>query len=265
MKHRSLLKLTALLLVCALALCGCGKQEPQNSGTNDGTPMALGQWTLTPETWSSPNGATIYLSAEVTNPDKTATAEFVVRQGDGDVVNAPCTWDGNKLLAEAELNAADGYGFFIVLTAADGSLTEWPLGGADSSLVNLASALNSYCNLLVTDSTCDSGKLTLTSGTLEIQVPQFTDGGAAITCEKVALVLMKDGQELTRSAIAVGASGVPGGFQADLTGTVFTIPAMESDGQLVLRAEVSLSNGQSLSAEGGAWTYMDGQIVATVG
>lgn len=265
MKQRTLFRLTALVLVCALVLCGCGSKEPQNSGESDGTPMALGQWTLTPQTWSSPNGATIYLSAEVTNPDKTATAEFVVRQGDGDVVNAPCTWDGNKLLAEAELNAADGYGYFIVLTATDGSLTEWPLGGADSSLVNLASALESYCNLLVTDASWEGGKLTLTSGSLEIQAPQLTDGGAAITCDTVALVLTKDGQELSRTDVAVGASGVPGGFKADLAGTAFSVPSMEEDGQIVLRAEVSLSNGQSLSAEGGTWTYMDGQIVATVG
>lgn len=265
MKHRTLLKLTALLLVCALALCGCGKKEPQNSGSNDGAPMALGQWSLTPQTWSSPNGATIHLSAEVTNADKSATAEFVVRQGDGDVANVPCTWEGSQLLAEAELNAADGYGYFLVLTAADGSLTEWPLSGVDGSLVNLASALNSYCNLLVTDSAYENGKLTLTAGKLEIQAPQLTDGGEAITCKETALVLLKDGVELTRAAVTVTASEVPGGFEAELAGTVFTLPAMEEDGQVLLRAEVSLSNGQSLSAEGGAWTYMDGQIVATVG
>lgn len=265
MKHSSLLKLTALLLVCALALCGCGKKAPQNSGTNDGGPMALGQWTLTPETWSSPNGATIHLSAEVTNADKSATAEFVVRQGDGDVVNAPCTWDGSKLLAEAELNAADGYSYFIVLTGSDGSLTEWPLTGADVSLVNLASALNSYCNLLVTDSAYENGKLTLTAGSLEIQAPQLTDGGETITCQEASLVLTKDGQELTRTVVTVEASEVPGGFGVELAGTSFTVPDMEEDGQIVLRAEVFLSNGQSLSAEGGTWTYMDGQIVATVG
>ena len=265
MKHSSLLKLTALLLVCALALCGCGKKEPQNSGSNDGAPMALGQWTLTPETWSSPNGATIHLSAEVANADKTATAEFVVRQGDGDVVNAPCTWEAGKLIAEAELNAADGYSYFIVLTAADGSLTEWPLSSTDGSLVNLATALNSYCNLLVTDSSYEDGKLTLTAGKLEIQAPQLTDGGEAITCQEIALVLTKDGEELSRTSVAVTASEIPGGFEAELAGTSFAVPTMEDDGQVVLQAEVSLSNGQSLSAQGGTWTYMDGQIVATVG
>lgn len=265
MKQRSLFRLISLFLVCALALCGCGNKEPQNSGNNDGTPMTLGQWTLTPETWSSPNGATVHLSAEVTNPDKTASAEFVVRLGDGDVVGAPCSWDGNKLLAEAELNAADGYSYYIVLTAADGALTEWPLGGADSSLVNLATALNSYCNLLVTDSTYANGTLTLTSGSLEIQAPQLTDNGNAITCKEVTLVLTKDGQELTRTAVTVTDSEVPGGFEADLAGTTFSVPAMEEDGQILLRLDVTLSNGQSLSAEGGTWTYMDGQIVATVG
>lgn len=261
MKYSALLRLIALFLICTLVLCGCAKKQTQN----DGGPMALGQWSLTPETWSSPNGATIHLSAEVSNADKSATAEFVVRQGDGDVANAPCTWEDGKLIAEAELNAADGYSYFLVLTAADGSLTEWPLPGVDGSLVNLATALNSYCNLLVTDSAYENGKLTLTAGKLEIQAPQLTDGGEAITCQETFLVLTKDGEELTRTAVTVEASEVPGGFEAELVGTTFTLPAMEEDGQVLLRAEISLSNGQSLSAEGGTWTYMDGQIVATVG
>lgn len=267
MKRKNFLAAVAMILLISLALCACGKKEADVDGPAQGEngPVTVTAWTLTPETWSSPNGATIHLSAEMSRRDDAVTGEFVVRQGDADVVNAPCTWDGNKLLAEAELNAADGYSYFVVLTAADGSLTECPLGGADASLVNLASALNSYCNVVVGDSDYSNKTLTLTAGSVEIRVPQITDDGAAITCKEVSLVLTMDGEELTRTAVAVSSTEVSGGFEADLAGTTFSVPAMDDDGQVLLRLEVSLSNGQSLSAEGGTWTYMDGQIISTVG
>ena len=265
MKRKSIISVIALLLVLSLALCACGKKD---TPVEDGA-MALTGWTLTPQTWSSPNGATVNLSAEVNHQDETTTAEFVVRQGDADVCNVPCTWEEGKLVAAAELNAADGYSYFVILTAADGTPTEVALNTAENpvstSLVNLASALNSYCNVIVEDSDITGNTLTITAGSLEIQAPQITNDGAAITCQEVALVLSMNGEELTRSAISPAASEVPGGFEADLSGTTFSVPTLEEDGQIVLLLQVKLSNGQELTCEGATWTYMDGQMVSVVG
>lgn len=263
MKRNTVFALIALVLALALSLCACGKKAVDDS------PMALTDWTLSPQTWSSPNGATVNLTAQVNHKDEAVSASFVVRMGDGDVVNAPCTWDGDKLTAAAELNAADGYSYFVVLTAADGSLEEVPLSTTEkpvsTSLVNLASALNSYCNIIVEDSNITGSTLTLTAGSLEIQAPQITNDGAAITCQETALVLMLDGEEVTRATVTPEASEVPGGFEAGLAGTTFQLPSMAEDGQLILQLKVTLSNGQILTCEGATWTYMDGQVFSAVG
>lgn len=264
MKRKSCFALIALVLAVSLALCACGKQEQGNSGDNDGSPMTLTDWTLTPETWSSPNGATVHLKASVNHRDDTVTAAFVVRQGDGDVATVDCQWEKDTLTASADLNGADGYSYFVVLTGSDGSLTEVALN-ADQSLVNLASALESYCNVVVTDSRYEGSTLTLVAGSGEIQAPQITDDGAAIGCEKAELVLLHDGEELTRTAIDPQTTEVAGAYVADLAGTTFTVPTLEDDGQIVLRLEVKLTNGQELSCEGPSWTYLDGQIVSSVG
>ena len=262
MKRESVLSVIALALVVVLCLGACGKK------TQDG-PMTLTGWTLTPETWSSPNGATVHLSAEVNYKDTEVTAAFVVRQGDGDVVNEPCVWEKDKLTAAAELNAADGYSYFVILTAADGTPTEINLSTEASpvsaSLVNLQSALNSYCNVVVEDSDYSGSTLTVSAGTVEIQAPQLTDGGAAISCKDVALVLLHDGEELSRTAVTVEPTEVPGGFEGNIAGAAFSVPTLDTDGQILLRLEVTLSNDQVLTAEGAAWTYMDGQVVSTVG
>lgn len=263
MKRNTVFTVIALALVLALSLCACGKKA------TDDSPMALTDWTLSPQTWSSPNGATVNLTAQVNHKDEAVSAHFVVRMGDGDVVNEPCVWDGDKLTAAAELNAADGYSYFVVLTAADGTMEEVPLSTAEkpvsTSLVNLASALNSYCNMIVEDSDITGSTLTLTAGSLEIQTPQITDDSAAITCQETALVLMLDGEEVTRATVTPEASEVPGGFEAGLAGTTFQLPSMAEDGQLILLLKVTLSNGQILTSEGATWTYMDGQVFSAVG
>lgn len=264
MKRKSCFALIALVLAVSLALCACGKQEQGNSGDNDGSPMTLTDWTLTPETWSSPNGATVHLKANVNHRDDTVTAAFVVRQGDGDVATVDCQWEEDTLTAAADLNGADGYSYFVVLTGSDGSLTEVALN-ADQSLVNLASALESYCNVVVTDSQYQGGTLTLVAGSAEIQAPRITDDGAEIACDSVFLVLLHDGEELTRTQVTPASTEVTGAYAIDLAGTAFTVPALEDDGQIVLRLEVKLTNGQELTCEGPSWTYLDGQIVSSVG
>lgn len=266
MKRKHFLTILAVIALLCLTMCACHAQDAAES---DGSPMTLTAWTLTPKTWSSPNGATVCLSAQVNHWDDTVSAEFVVRMEDADIVSAPCAWTDGKLTAEAELNAADGYSYFVILTAADGNLTEVPLSTTqqpvDSSLVNLESALNSYCNVLVSGSEYNGGTLTLTEGSVEIQAPQITDNGDAITCAETVLILNHDGAELSKTTVSPAASEVPGGYHADLAGTTFSVPAMDDDGQLTLRLDVTLSNGQHLTCEGGSWTYIDGQIISTVG
>ena len=67
----------------------------------------LTKWELTPEVWSSNNGATISLSATPENYQAGQTAVFSVRLGDVEVANVVCAWDGKVYTAEVDLEAAD--------------------------------------------------------------------------------------------------------------------------------------------------------------
>ena len=107
--------------------------------------------------------------------------------------------------------------------------------------------------------------LTITGGSVEVQAPRITDDGAAITCSEAVLVLTHNGDELDRTQITLEESEVPSGYELDLSGVRFDVPALEDDQQLALRLDVTLSNGQFLTASGCTWSYIDGQLVSAVG
>lgn len=275
MKRKNILALIALIAAFALALTACGSKtadettEAAISETAATGVLALSDWGLTAETWSSPNGATIHLTAVPSAYTDGLTAEFVVRLEGIEVANVPCDWDGTHFTAAAELNGADGYGYYVILTAADGAETEIDVNTAanptDTTLINMASALESYCNVLVESSEFSGTTLTITGGSVEVQAPRITDDGAAITCSEAVLVLTHNGDELDRTQITLEESEVPSGYELDLSGVRFDVPALEDDQQLALRLDVTLSNGQFLTASGCTWSYIDGQLVSAVG
>ena len=145
----------AALLLFALTLNACGKKaEPETTqpvtepaATTQAALEELGltTWSLSASTWSSPNGATIHLTAEPTRHADGDSASFVVRLEDEEIANVPCTWENGNYVAEADLNAADGYCYYVVLTGADGSTAEvavnTPANPIEENYINMQSAL----------------------------------------------------------------------------------------------------------------------------
>ena len=50
-----------------------------------------------------------------------------------------------------------------------------------------------------------------------------------------------------------------------ISGITFNIPSMEDDQQLSIRLDVTLSNGQFLTAPGGTFSFLNGEMVSSVG
>ena len=175
MKRKTMLVLIAVLCAFALVLTGCGKDEeaPETKAAEivtASTPeeeitLGLTGWELDSTTWSSPNGATVHITATPASYSEGLTADFVVRLEGADVITVPCQWDGAAFTGSAELNAEDGYCYYVILSSG-GHTCEVPVNIAtepvDETLVNMATALNTYCTLLVEDSEAAEGKLTLT-------------------------------------------------------------------------------------------------------
>ena len=273
----------AVVLVLALALTACGSKEavPETTVAAETTaaptetvpaePLELTDWTMRASTWSSPNGATIHISATPNYYTEAQKADFVVRLEGDDVVMLPCSWDQETgvYTASADLNAADGYCYYMILTAADGTTTEvavnTPTDTINAAYIDMASALQSYCSIVVEESTFVGSTLTLTAGNVQVQVPSITNENETISCQEASIVLTHNGQELGKQALTLNETDSENHFEADLSGITFTVPELENEEKLELMLAVTLSNGQNLSAYGGNWVCSTEDLLLVVG
>ena len=271
MKHKYLALCAAVIFLLALCLSGCGKDSPSATTvpTSDDLPLGLASVSLSASTWSSPNGATVHLSATPTRHAQGDAARFVVRLEGEEAANIPCDFDGTQYVAEADLNAEDGYCYYVVLTAADGTQLEVdvnsPTQVTNDALINMAASLNTYCNLMVESSAFSSGKLTISSGTAQIQLPRITNAGEEITCKEAVLALEFDGQSADQKSLPLAQPDENSCYSLDLAGQSFSVPALEDDQQVHLRLNVTLSNGQTLSTSGTTWYASGGDLLLSVG
>lgn len=278
MKKRTVL---ALMLVFILALTACGKDAaPETTAATAAAttapaetaapqPLELTDWTMSASTWSSPNGATIHISATPSYYAEGQKADFVVRLEGDEVIMVPCQWDGAAYTASADLNAANGYCYYIVLTAADGTSNEvavnTPTNPVNEAYIDMEAALLSYCSIVVEESSCDSSTLSLTTGKVQVQVPAITNDGETVSCQEAFLVLSHNGQELEKKALSLSETETANLYEAELAGTSFTLPQLKADEKVELTLSVTLTNGQSLSAYGGNWVYGAEDILPVVG
>ena len=279
-------KMTILAVVLALALsltaCG-GEKAPEATETTAAAttaatiaettapsqPLALTGWNMSASTWSSPNGATIHISAAPNYYAEGQKADFVVRLESDDIVSIPCQWDGTNYTASADLNAANGYCYYVILTAADGTVTEvavnTPAAPTNEAFIDIEAALESYCSVIIEDSAFENSKLTLTGGQVQVKVPTITNEGETIACQETALVLTFNGEELKREVLTLTQTDTIGLFEAALENVVFDIPELEAEQKVELTLHVTLTNGQVLSAYGGDWLYDEEGLLPVLG
>ena len=277
MKNKTILVLLAILCAVSLVMTGCGKSQQAPEATaaaaetaaSDETVLGLSCWALDSTTWSSPNGATVHIYATPESYAEGMSAAFVVRLEGSDVTSVPCQWNGSDFVASAELNAEDGYCYYVVLTGADGKQAEIavniPSEPVDETLVNLATALNTYCTLLVEGSETAGNKLTVTTATVRIQPPAIKNDGEPVTCTEAVLVLTFNGEEVGRKVLDLPAANDSGAYEFPVSDISFDIPELEDDNQLNLRLDVALSNGHTLSDVSSSWAYIGGELLGIVG
>jgi len=275
-KHLSIVLSVVLVFALLLSACG-GEKTPASTAAATAAatapapaqPLTLTGWEMGASTWSSPNGATIHITAIPNYYAEGQKADFVVRLESDEVTSKPCQWDGTAYTASADLNADNGYCYYLVLTAADGTVTEvavnTPAEPTNEAFINLEAALASYCSITVEDSDFSGSKLTLSSGKVQVQTPVITNDGDPITCREAALVLSFDGKELDKQVLTLTQTDTAGLFEAELQDLVFEIPEMEDDQKVELTLNATLSNDQALSAFGGDWVYNEEGLLPVVG
>lgn len=278
MKKKFLCALMALVMV--LALCACGsKTAPaeetsaaQTAASSEAAVRELGlsDWSLSASTWSSPNGATIHLTATPTSHVQGDSAVFIVRLEGEEVTSVPCDWESDAYVASADLNAADGYCYYVSLSGEDGASAEiavnTPADPTEENYVNMATALETYCSLTVGESTLTGDTLTIADGIAVVQAPRITDDGENIACAQAMLVLTLDEEEIGSMALTMAPGEADRSYEASLANVSFTIPGeLTEDQRLVLRLDAELTNGQELTVQGATWYYQDGGMATAVG
>lgn len=257
----------ALIAVLALVLTGCGKKDSPAAPEKlpDSGELGLGQVELSAYAWSSNNGATVSVKAAPSYYADGMTAQFVIRVEGEDVENVECVWDNGFFCAEADLNAEDGLCYYVVLTAPNGEEKQvevnTPANPVNEDYINLAHALETYCNLEVTDFSFDGSSLTVTTGSAQIVLPRIAQNGQLAKCEKAELVLSHNESEIDRKSLTL-ADDVG---NVEVSGVHFAVPALEDDEQLHLALEVTLADGQTLTAPGCTWFYNNSQLLPAVG
>ena len=268
---KTVFTLAALILALSLVFTGCGaKNDGKVPALKAGEALELTSWSMNATAWSSPNGATVNLTAIPNGYAEGQSVLFCVRLEGEDVASVPCQWDGKAYTASADLNAADGYCYYAILTGADGSVSEVPVNTPtaviDNSLINMETALNAYCEVSVTDSKLEGDTLTVVDGTMKVQLPWLTLDVGPVTCESAVLVLSYNNEDVAKQELTMPETDGNGLCTVDLSGITYTVPNnLEDDHQLSIRLDVALTDGRTMTAPGGTWYYLDGQLLLAVG
>lgn len=291
MKRKNFFSFTALmLLVCVLlsALAGCAKSESDevaalkaeneslkseiavlNARLAELESAGFKTWKLSAVAWSDSNGATVTFTGEPRTYEDGMSASISVRLEGEEIENVPCSWDGSMFKALIELEAADGYSYTCTLVGSDSAREQILLSSPDmpiyDTLVYMKSNLNAYCNLFVADWEEADEKLNITSGFVQVQLPQITPDGSTVSYTKSQLIFQLNGNTIETQSLELPAGEGSGSYETALTSVSFNMPKMDEDYQLDLLLSVTLSTGEVITASGGSWYYNNGQLSMVVG
>lgn len=277
----------AIAMLAALVLTGCGQSADVSQLEKDIASLqhqvdalsarldaleensGLQDWNLSAVSWGDSTGANVTLTAAPLAYHEGQTANFTVRLGSEEVASVPCEWNGSVYVASADLLAADGYSYYCILTAANGSREQialnTPENPVDDRLVYMETSLTAYCNMIVDGWEDEGGNLSVTSGYAQVQLPRISAGTEELAYAGAELVLRLNGNVVESQSLDMPEGEGEGSYEVVLSGISFQMPEMEDDYQLELTLEVTLSNGQVLGASGGTWYYNDGEMFMVVG
>lgn len=228
----------------------------------------LAGWTLDARAWADSTGADITLTAAPSAYQEGMTASLLVLLEGQEILRLPCQWDGSAFTASGALTAADGYGYYCLLTGPNGTGQQIALTTPENPVqdipVYLASSLTAYCNLLVDSWEEQEGLLVLTAAYAQTQLPRLSAGGEA-AIESAQLVLTLNGSEAARTRVALEPGETAGSFESALIDIRLSIPELTVDDCLDLRLEVTLTDGRQLTAYGASWYRTEDGLYAVVG
>lgn len=285
--------LLALMLCALLVLSACQKEAPatdyeqqiaaltqENAALKEQIDVltrqlgaiqnaVLTDWDLTATASSDRSSAVLSFSAVPAVAPEGQTVSLVVLLNGFEAESVQCAPQDGTYYGTLTLPAADGYSYYCLITNPDGASQQIPLitedNSEDRALIDLSASLYGYCHLMVEDWMFEDSTLTVNSGYFQAMLPMLSQNGDAVTAQKAELVLLHNGQEVSRQEISLTAGEAEGTYESPISAITFSVPALEDDHQLDLVLEITLSAGDPLTNNSCSWYYIDGGLTMVVG
>lgn len=200
--------------------------------------------------WPDGRGADITMTLDA---DPGPEALLRVMAGSTVLAEVPCQWDGAAWTATAGVEAGNGYTYSLVIGSEARTLAS-PEKPAYPELVNLADALNAYCNLVVGEWEVREDVLTLQTCYAHVRYPQL--GGGDVRCTRAELVLKHGDTVLSTFPVTDLLQEADGGCDGQIDNASFPLPGLEEGEQVDLWLEATLSDGQVLTVCAATWYAM---------
>ena len=216
----------------------------------------IADWSLTTTAWKDGTGADVVLTAEPAVFEEGMSAVFSIRLAGTEIAHIPCQVEDQVFTATAELAGANGYSYYCILIRADGSREQFALSTPENPVedipVYLGESLTSYCNMTVDGWLDTDGKVTVTSGYIQVQLPRISAAGVP-EVESARLSLNHNGESYADTRIELKSGEGVGAYELQLVQVEFTLPELAENDYLDLWVIVELSDGTELSAPGASW------------
>ena len=286
MKKRVFSLILAVLMLTALTACGgdadrIAQLEAENAALKaqveeltakleaSASAAGLTDWYFDAYAWGSSNGANVTFVGTPVAYAEGQSAEFSAWLEGEMVAATDCEWNGSAYVGDLDLNAADGYCYYCTITAADGTEAEvelnTPKNPTNEDLINMETALTSYCGMMVEESKTEGNTLTISAGYAQVQLPRIGMTSESVAISGAQLILECAGKEIARCDLTMIPGESPDRYAAEIAGISFAVPTLEDSQQMDIRLEVSLNDGQTLKASGGSWFSTNGELYLVVG
>lgn len=115
-----------------------------------------------------------------------------------------------------------------------------------------------YCNLIIDSWTSSGSTLTLTAGYASAQI------GDGLDITHAELVLYYGGERFDAASVDLSREEA-GMYHCEIASLSISLPEMKPDESIELHLEITLSNGEFLSASGASWFYTGRELFDVVG
>ena len=123
---------------------------------------------------------------------------------------------------------------------------------------NLSGLQARYCQLNLTDWSCEGPTLTLTTCFAQVMAE-----GTGL--DSAAVVLTLNGQAFDTENIDMHPGEAADSFELDISGLALSLPELKNGDHLELWLEASLSDGSFQSVLGATWDWENGQLLMVAG